>query len=196
MTLVNQAFYRRDPAVVARGLLGKLLRREEVVLRITETEAYSGPEDSASHARFGHTPRNATMWGPPGRAYVYLCYGLHNMLNVVTGPAGVAGAVLIRAAEPVEGLSTISARRGQRSGPVLLTGPGKVGAALALDTSFSGQPLYRRGDLELRHGDPPASILTGPRVGIDFAEAGDRDAPRRFAAADSRWVSSPKTGLR
>ena len=182
MTLVNQAFYRRDPALVARELLGKLLRREEVVLRITETEAYLGPHDSASHARFGRTPRNAAMWGPPGRIYVYLCYGLHNMLNVVTGPAG-------------EGLATISARRGQRSGPVLLTGPGKVGAALALDTSFSGQPLYRRGDLELREGEAPSSILVGPRVGIDFAEPADRLAERRFAAAGSRWVSSPKTGL-
>ena len=128
MRLVNQAFYRRDTTVVARELLGKLLCRDGIVLRITETEAYCWPGDTASHGRFGRTDRNAAMWGPPGSAYVYLCYGLHNMLNVVTGPSGEASAVLIRAAEPVDGLETVQARRGGRTGPVLLTGPGKVGA--------------------------------------------------------------------
>ena len=88
MPPLPQSFYARSVEEVARDLLGRSVHRAGVVLRITEVEAYGGPEDSASHARFLHTPRNAPMWGPPGRAYVYLCYGLHRMLNVVARPEG------------------------------------------------------------------------------------------------------------
>jgi DNA-3-methyladenine glycosylase len=133
------------------------------------------------------------MWGPPGHAYVYLCYGLHSMLNLVTDREGEGAAVLIRAAEPIAGLSTVAARRGGKTGPEALTGPGKVGAALGLDTRFSGQPLFLPGDLEVRDGEPPAKILAGPRVGIDYASAADRKAPWRFAIADSPWVSHRRT---
>jgi DNA-3-methyladenine glycosylase len=80
-----RAFYARDALTVARALLGKQLRRGRVVLRITEVEAYRHPDDSASHCRMGKTPRNAPMWGPPGHAYVYLCYGIHQLLNLVCG---------------------------------------------------------------------------------------------------------------
>lgn len=151
--------------------------------------------DSACHSRMGRTPRNAAMWGPAGHAYVYLCYGLHQMLNVVTGPEGSGEAVLVRAAEPVSGLETIRARRGGKDGPALLTGPGKVGAALAIDTAWSGHPLFRAGGLELLDGPPPVGVLVGPRVGIDYADDADRVAPWRFAVADSRWVSAPRKGL-
>jgi DNA-3-methyladenine glycosylase len=187
--LIPESFYQRDALVVARELLGTLLCRDHVVLRISEVEAYRWPDDSACHNRFGLTRRNAVMWGPGGRAYVYLCYGIHQMLNVVTNPRGEASAVLVRACEPIQGLEEVSRRRGGRTGPTLLTGPGKVAAALGLDGSWNGQPLFRRGRLEIREGRPPQGVVVGPRVGIDYAEPAHRDAPWRLAIAGSDWVS-------
>lgn len=202
MELLSQTFFARDVDTVAMDLLGKHLVRDrgeptELVLRITEVEAYGGPEDTASHCRMGRTARNAPMWGPPGHAYVYLCYGLHQMLNIVTNEEGRAEAILVRACEPVSGLAILSARRGLKSGPSLLAGPGKVGAALGLDRSFSGTPLFFPGPLEVHAGDPvhPGRILRGPRIGIDYAAPADRRAPRRFAVAGSPWVSHSR-GLR
>ena len=184
-----QSFYDRDAREVARDLLGKTLRHGEVRLRISEVEAYLGPADSAAHTSMGRTARNEPMWGPPGRLYVYLCYGLHQMVNIVTGAPEDGQAVLIRACEPIAGLEVIKARRGGKAGPVLLTGPGKVGAALAADGSFNHHPLYRRGGITLAAGAPPEAIISGPRVGIDYADEVDRLAPLRFAIADSPWVS-------
>ena len=184
------SFYARSALEVAPELLGKELRHGPVRLRITEVEAYT-EDDTACHAYKGRTARTEVLFGPPGRAYVYLCYGIHQMLNIVTDPARAA-AVLIRACEPLGGLPTIRERRGGMEGPVLLTGPGKVGQALGVDTSFSGHVLHRPGGLELHEGEPPAAMLTGPRVGIDYADPVDRDAPWRFAAAGTRWVSRPK----
>lgn len=189
MGLLPQKFYARDAEQVARDLIGKRLVGAEIALQITEAEAYVGPHDSASHSRMGRTPRNEPMWGPPGRAYVYLCYGLHQMLNVVCGAKGWGAAILIRACEPLRGHELIRRRRGGKRGPVLLTGPGKVAAALMVDGSFNGHRLYRRGGLELHDGPAPAGLLCGPRVGIDYADPADRTRPCRFAAADSRWVS-------
>lgn len=111
------------------------------------------------------------------------------MLNLVTNAEGEGAAVLIRAAEPVAGLPTIQARRGGKSGPVLLTGPGKVGAALALDTGWSGHPVFAAGGLEVHAAPGPARIAAGPRVGVDYAAPEHRDAPWRLAIADSPWVS-------
>jgi DNA-3-methyladenine glycosylase len=194
--LLPQSFYARDALEVARAVIGAHIRHAGVVLRVTEAEAYRWPDDTANHCRAGKTQRNAPMWGPPGHAYVYLCYGIHNLLNLVTGPEGTGQAVLIRAAEPVEGLSTIQARRGGRSGPVLLTGPGKVGAALGLDRSFSHHPLFCPGGLELAQGSAPKALSSGPRVGIGFAAPNDLVAPWRIADADSRWVSVRKSLIR
>jgi DNA-3-methyladenine glycosylase len=191
--VLPQSFYAGDAVSVAEALLGKLLRHGEVVLRITEVEAYAFPNDSASHCRMGRTPRNEPMWGPPGHAYVYLCYGMHNMLNLVTNAEGEGAAVLIRSCEPVAGLSTLTRRRAGMRGPSALNGPGKVGAALALDTSFSGQPLYRRGGLSVLDAEPVPGVLVGPRVGIGYADLADRHAPWRFAVADSPWVSQRST---
>lgn len=195
MTLLDQSFFARDARAVAIDLLGRHLRRAGVLLRITEVEAYCWPDDTANHCRSGRTARNAPMWGPAGHAYVYLCYGLHQMLNVVTNAEGEGAAVLIRACEPVRGLETIRARRGGKDGPVLLTGPGKIGAALELDTSWSGHPLFRRGGLELHGGEPVDRYLVGPRVGVDYAEPEHREAHWRYAVAGSRWVSQLR-GLR
>jgi DNA-3-methyladenine glycosylase len=173
----------------ARALLGQLLVHGEVALRITEVEAYGGPGDSASHARHGRTARNAPMWGPPGRAYLYFCYGMHWMLNVVTGPEGGASAVLIRGAEVVAGLDTVLARRNAaRATPLLCAGPGKVAQALGLDKTFDGHDLLSPGGLELRPGAPPASLLAGPRLGIAFATPEDQARPWRFADGGSSAV--------
>jgi DNA-3-methyladenine glycosylase len=188
-----RSFFARDVLEVAPDLLGRHLRLGEVVLRITEVEAYRWPGDTACHARSGRTERNAPLWGPPGRAYVYLCYGLHHMLNLVTGDDGEAQAVLVRAAEPVAGLATIRRRRGGKDGPVLLTGPGKIGQALGLDTTWSHRAVYGKDGLLVLPGDPPRDVLVGPRVGIDYAEPAHRRLPWRFAVAGSPWVTERRT---
>jgi DNA-3-methyladenine glycosylase len=173
----------------AQALLGQLLVRDEVTLRITEVEAYGGPGDSASHARHGRTVRNAPMWGPPGRAYLYFCYGMHWMLNVVTSEESEASAVLIRGAEVVAGLDTVLRRRNAaKASPLLCAGPGKVAQALGLDKTFNGHDLLAPGGLELHPGSPPSGILTGPRLGIGFASLEDQARPWRFADAGSRAV--------
>ena len=187
--LLSRQFYSRDALEVARDLLGQEIWHGGVGLRITEVEAYRHPNDSANHCFAGRTPRNAPMWGPPGHAYVYLCYGIHQMLNFVTNVDGEGAAVLIRSCEPIAGERTVRRRRGHKDGPVLLTGPGKVGQALGVDTSFSGQPLYRRGGLEVRQGRRPVDVAAGTRIGIDSAAKKDRDALWRFAVAGSPWVS-------
>jgi DNA-3-methyladenine glycosylase len=190
--LLPRSFYARDALEVAPELLGALVVRGGVTLRITEVEAYRWPDDTACHGRHGKTERNAALWGPPGTAYVFVCYGIHPMLNLVTGAEGEAQAVLVRACEPVKGLATIRRRRGGITGHALLDGPGKVGAALALDLSFSGRKLYEKGPLEVRRGERPATILRGPRVGIQYARKEHREAPWRFAAAGTPWVSRPR----
>ena len=190
--LLPHGFYDRDALDVAHDLIGRWLRLGDVTLRVTETEAYR-VGDSACHGDRGQTPRTAAMFGPPGHVYVYVCYGIHQMLNIATGPAGTAQAVLIRACEPVAGLEVIAARRGGKRGPVALTGPGKIGAALALDLSWNHHPLFEPGGLVLLHGEPASERLVGPRVGIDYADPADVAAPWRIAAAGSKWVSVRKT---
>ena len=187
--MLPRQFYARDALDVARDLLGQEIWRGDVKLRITEVEAYRYPNDSANHCRSGVTARNAPMWGPPGHAYVYLCYGMHQMLNLVTNRDGEGAAVLIRSCEPVAGHRTIRRRRGGKEGPVLLTGPGKVGQAWGLGTSFSGHPLFRRGGLEVRAGAPAADIIVGSRVGIGYADPEHQSAEWRLAIAGSPWVS-------
>lgn len=190
--LIPQGFYLRPAAEVAADLLGRHLVRDGVVLAITEVEAYGGPEDSASHCRFGRTARNAPMWEAGGRAYVYRCYGVHWMLNLVTGEAEEGAAVLVRACRLESGIDEVLARRGKgRPGPGLLAGPGKVAQALGLDGDFNHHLLFQKGGLEVREGHPEAGGRPGPRVGIGFARPGDRDAPLRFAVGDPRWVSRP-----
>lgn len=186
------AFYERDALDVAHDVLGKHVSVGDVTLRITEVEAYRGPTDTAAHARFGKTARTATLFGPVGHAYVYLCYGLHWMLNFVT--TGDGSAVLIRAAEPIAGLDVVRVRRGGKDGPVLLSGPGKIGQALALSRAHDGLPLYDpAGAVVVRAAPPPEGVLHGPRVGIDYADPAHRDAPWRVAVSGTRWLSVPAT---
>ncbi len=189
--LLPRALLAHDAVALAPRLLGCTLQRDEVVLRITEVEAYPGPWDSASHSRMGPTARNRPMFGPPGHAYVYLVYGLHHLVNVVVGAEGVGAAVLIRAATVWAGHDEVAARRGGRRGPDVAAGPGRVGAALGVDTTWSGHDLLAAGGLELRDGAAPAAIRTGPRVGIAYAAPHDRDAPWRFTDAAAK-VSAPR----
>lgn len=184
-------FYDRDALEVARDLVGATVTHGGVTLRLTELEAYRFPGDTANHARMGRTPRNAPMWGPPGHAYVYLCYGLHQMLNLVTGPEGHAAAVLVRAAEVVEGEALVRARRGGKVGPAATAGPGRVGAALGLTTALSGSRLD--GPIVVEAAPGPAPLLVGPRVGIDYAAEADRRAPWRVALAGSPFVTARRT---
>ncbi|TXG57987.1 hypothetical protein EZV62_015816 [Acer yangbiense] len=194
--IMPREFFEMDALDLAPRLLGKLLRRDDVVLQITEVEAYR-PNDSACHARFGITPRTAPVFGQGGHAYVYLCYGLHTMLNVVADKQGVGAAVLIRSCAPVIGLKTIQQRRGQiTEKPVLLTGPGKVGQALGISTDWSNHSLYTPGGLELLDGPEPDKILIGPRVGIEYALPEHVNALWRFAIAGTPWISAPKNTLR
>ncbi|XP_021770329.1 DNA-3-methyladenine glycosylase-like [Chenopodium quinoa] len=196
LAILGPDFCSIDALDLAPLLLGKFLRRDDVILQITEVEAYR-PNDSACHGRFGVTARTAPVFGPGGHAYVYLCYGLHMMLNIVADKEGVGAAVLIRSCAPVSGLTTIQQRRGQITNkPVLLAGPGKVGQALGLSTEWSNHPLYVPGGLELLDGPKPEKIVVGPRVGINYALPEHVNALWRFAVAGSPWISAPKNTLR
>ncbi|KAL9291096.1 DNA-3-methyladenine glycosylase [Arabidopsis thaliana] len=196
MKLMPPEFFQIDALDLAPRLLGKFMRRDNVVLRITEVEAYR-PNDSACHGRFGVTPRTAPVFGPGGHAYVYLCYGLHMMLNIVADKEGVGAAVLIRSCSPVSGMETIQERRGLKTDkPVLLNGPGKVGQALGLSTEWSHHPLYSPGLELLDGGEDVEKVMVGPRVGIDYALPEHVNALWRFAVADTPWISAPKNTLK
>ena len=146
---------------------------------ITEVEAYL-PNDSACHAYRGKTNRNAPMFETGGILYVYLCYGIFNLFNVVTGGAGVPSAILIRAGIPYENVPEITKRRkGKRD----LVGPGKVGQALAAHRKMSGTSILTP-TCHIKIGRTPKLIKRAPRIGIDYAKPKDRDAPLRFIADD------------
>lgn len=161
----------------------------DITLRIVETEAYLGPHDSACHSKVGRTDTTAPMFGPPGRAYVYLCYGIHNLFNIVTGQ-GEGAAVLVRGCEVVRGHDRVEVLRSGRDRDAL-AGPGKVGEVLGVDPSWSNHALYRPGGVAVRKGGSVEAIRRGPRIGIDSAEPRDRDAPLRFAVDRSPGVSHP-----
>lgn len=167
--LLPAAFYARETELVARELLGKVLfvRDRGRVLggRIVETEAYGG-DDPASHSSRGATPRSAIMFGPPGFAYVYFVYGMHCMLNFVTEPEGRAGAVLIRALEPLLGRTLMSRRRAGAPPGRLTNGPGRLCRALGLTLKDNGASLRGPRLAVYDDGLRPSAVRTSPRVGI------------------------------
>ncbi len=184
-----RSFFARPAPEVARDLIGMLLVRadEGLVARIVETEAYQ-QHDPACHAYQRRTPRNEPLYGPPGHAYVYLSYGMHWCLNTATGVDGVAEGVLLRAAEPLDGLALLQERRGHVAERDLLRGPARLTKALGLDGGWSGRDLCGPAastPLHLADDGTRLAVTTGPRVGVSRAA----DWPWRFWVPGSRWVS-------
>ncbi len=164
-----------QPALwVAPRLLGCVVRLDDVAIRLTEVEAYEGPLDPASHAYRGVTRRNAVMFGPAGRLYVYFSYGMHHAVNLVCGAQGTASAVLLRAGEVVAGVELARLRRGDVAPVRLAQGPGNLGACLGVTTADSGLIV---GDQRLTLEAGGSGIVrSGPRVGVSAAA----DEPWRF----------------
>lgn len=200
-SLLDKAFYiREDALTISRELLGKVLvtHLEKGCVtagRIVETEAYIAPDDKASHAfNFKKTKRTTTMFREGGTAYVYLCYGIHALFNVITHEEGMPHAILIRAIEPLEGIDIMQRRRKkEKKDRTLTAGPGCVSQSLGITTDYNGYSLLGnkiwiedRG-LEVKKSD----IQSGPRVGIQYA--GEyKDKPWRFKIRANEWTSKPK----
>ena len=171
---------------VAHDLVGaELVVDRTKRVRLVEVEAYGGEDDPASHAGRGPTPRSRIMFGPPGFAYVYLIYGMHHCLNFVTDAEGSAGAVLVRAAEPLAGVATRPGLRPEQS----CAGPGRLCRALEIDLAWNGLAVARDlpgpGRLRLERGTPPRRIETTPRLGVRRAA----DRPWRFVDPGSPALS-------
>jgi DNA-3-methyladenine glycosylase len=187
---LEQDFFARSVHRVARELIGCRLFFAGCGGTIVETESYER-DDPACHAYVGLTERTRVLFGPPGRAYVYLSYGIHSLLNFVAEPEGDAAAVLIRALEPTAGLEQMRARRGDRADAELCSGPGKLTEALGIGLDQNDADLGRDPFLLLPPPDGgPAAVVVGPRIGISKAV----ERPWRFCAAGSRFVSRPWPG--
>ncbi len=169
---------------VAPRLLNAVLRHGEVAVRISEVEAYAGPDDPGSHAYRGKTPRNAVMFGPAGHLYCYFTYGMHVCSNVTVGPEDSPSAVLLRAGEVVAGVEVARERRNGAPDRDIARGPARLCVALGIELTDNGNDLSA-GPITLELGEPPAEVLTGPRVGL----RGAPDRPWRFWIAGDRTVS-------
>jgi DNA-3-methyladenine glycosylase len=184
-----RAFFDRDALAVASELLNKVLRGNGVAARIVEVEAYRADEDPGSHAYRGRTARNASMFGPPGTLYVYFSYGNHWCMNAVCGPGARAHAVLLRAAEPVDGIETIRVRRPKaRRDRDLCSGPGKLGQAFAVDRTFDGTNLAR-GPLRLVDDGTPPPARPGRSTRIGLAPGKGETLRYRFFVRGNPHVS-------
>lgn len=188
---LEAGFFERSVHLVARELIGCRLFHAGCGGTIVETESYER-DDPACHAYVGMTARNEVLFGPPGRAYVYLSYGIHSLLNAVAEPEGDAAAVLIRAIEPTADLDGMRTRRGDRPDLDLCSGPGKLTEALGIGLDANGADLAREPFLLL----PPqpgwsGEVVTGPRIGITKAV----ERPWRFSLAGSPFVSRPRPAL-
>jgi DNA-3-methyladenine glycosylase len=183
--MIPKDFFARSVHEVAPDLIGVTLLVDGVGGRIVEVEAYD-QEDPASHGYAGRTPRNASMFGPPGHAYVYRSYGIHWCLNLVCDVEGRAEAALIRALEPTEGIDAQRRRRGVDHVRLLCAGPGRLCQALGITREHDGLALDEPPFELLERGEPP-EILTGPRIGITRAT----ELSWRYALAGSRFLSRP-----
>ena len=202
-TPLTPAFYNRDPRRVARALLGKLLVRKTpagiLAGRIVETEAYLGQDDAAAHSAAGKTPRNAVLFGPPGRAYVYFIYGNHYCMNVSCLPDGVPGGVLFRALEPVAGLERMAKARGIEmeigskikglaTRKKISSGPGRLSEALGITRQRDNGKILTSARSDLRivdDGYHVHRVVVTPRIGI--AKSAER--PLRYLIAGNPFVS-------
>lgn len=198
--LLSRSFFNRDPRAVARELLGKLIVRREggkqLAGRVVEVEAYLGAGDLAAHAAAGHTARNSVLWGPPGYAYVYFIYGVHYCLNISCLPDGVAGCILIRALEPVSGISEMAEARGladldltsPRDMHKLASGPGKLCEALGITRPRDNAKdmLSPKSDLQvMSDGFRVEEVAVTQRIGITKAA----ELPLRYVIAGNLFVS-------
>jgi DNA-3-methyladenine glycosylase len=192
LTRLRREFFERYTPRVAKDLLGCRLMRVDrgTILSgiIVETEAYRGLRDPASHAYRGKTPRNEVMFGPAGCAYVYFTMGVHYCLNVTTELPGDPGAVLLRAIEPVEGVSQMVRNRGVDAPVHVADGPGRLTRALGIDRRFNGEDLTISDALYIESGVRPSRIGISSRVGISRAVT----RKWRFFVAGSKFVSSGK----
>jgi len=186
--ILRRGFYNRDAETVARELLGKVMWNGDTAGIIVETEAYPGGDDLASHSAAGVTNRTRVIFGPPGHAYVYLCYGMHVCMNIVADADGTAGCVLIRALEPLTGLDLMRERRARaRSDQQLSSGPAKLTQALGITLADYGTDLTR-GEFVVRNPARPRKfeIEVTPRIGI--SKCGER--PLRFIIRDNEFLSA------
>lgn len=190
-----RSFYARPATVVARDILGRLFVRSlpeaTLVGRIVEAEAYQ-EDDPASHSFRGLTPRTRVMFGPPGHLYVYFTYGMHYCMNVVTGKDGDGSAVLLRAAEPLEGIEVMRQHRGVPVDRLLCSGPARLTQAFRIGREQNGVDLVTSGELFLAPGKrlSPSKLGNGPRIGIRSAT----ERPWRFYELGNRHVSrGPRT---
>jgi DNA-3-methyladenine glycosylase len=183
--VLRRDFFARSVHEVAPDLIGVTLLVDGVGGPIVEVEAYDG-EDPAAHGFRGRTERNASMFGPPGHAYVYRSYGIHWCLNLVCDEPGRAEAVLVRALEPRHGLDVMRERRGLEDERLLCAGPGRLCQALAVTRDHDGLPLDEA-PFQLLAREEPVEVVTGPRIGISVAT----ELPWRYAAAGSRYLSRP-----
>jgi len=192
-----RSFFARPSPEVGPDLLGRILVRKVgdgtlLTARIVEAEAYQ-EDDPASHSFRGRSNRTEVMFGPPGHAYVYFTYGMHHCMNVVTGSTGEGSAVLLRAAEPLEGLEEMARRRGTNDPRALCSGPGRLCQALGIDRAENGLDLVRGRLLWLLEGAPvaPSTISVGPRVGITSGT----ERPWRFSVQGDRFVSRARPAV-
>lgn len=186
-----QIDFGASPAIVARALIGASVFVDGVGGRIVETEAYD-EADPASHSFAGRTARNAAMFGPPGRAYVYRSYGLHWCLNIVCMPAGHGAGVLIRALEPTAGINVMRERRRLHDERLLCAGPGRLCEALAVSRELDGHRLDRKPFRLVARSDTGLVVAEGVRIGISKS----RELAWRFVLAGSRHLSKPMTPAR
>jgi DNA-3-methyladenine glycosylase len=182
---LGRAFFNRSVHDVAPELIGAVLLFNGVGGRLVEVEAYHQSEPAA-HSFNGPTPRNSVMFGPPGFAYVYRSYGIHWCLNFVCEPPGSAGAVLIRAIEPMAGLAAMRRRRGMADVRLLCSGPGRLCEALGITHKQNGLALTAA-PFEIFAADAETAVVAGPRIGITKAV----DLPWRYGEKDSRFLSKP-----
>ena len=164
----DRQIFESPPTVVARWLLNKLIIREDVVLRIVETEAYGGAGDQASHAYRGRRLSNAAMFAPPGHLYVYKIYGIHHCVNIVCGIENSPAAVLLRAAEVVSGTQTVLGRRGPKKTHLLSSGPANLALSLGITRDLDGQDILGNSSIKIAsdEAEPPEPCLRDIRVGL------------------------------
>lgn len=196
---LTPAFYDRPVLDVARDLLGCVVRRGPVAVRLTEVEAYDGANDPGSHAYRGQTPRTAVMFGPPGGLYVYFTYGMHHCANLVCGPEGRASAVLLRAGEVVDGREQARVRRTRTTAPPdrdLARGPARLAVVLGLTRDLNGVDTTAPGaEVVVTRGESARDIVAGPRVGVS-GPGGSTEYPWRFHIEGEPTVSPYRAAVR